>query len=248
MTSHNSHVRIAKRVALLYLAILLATESLIVLYYLPMGADRLRFELSITFVLVTCVSIPFVTYLVWQGDRLHQLTEKLRLLSQTDQMTGLLNRQTFLDRLRIEIASAPRETGAGAFVYLDADHFKQINDRHGHAAGDELLRQLAIVIRAETRRGDLISRLGGEEFGIFLPGAGRAHAAGVAERLRRAAQGLRAGAENSDRAFSVSIGIAFHRHGMTEDQVMNEADNSLYAAKHSGRNAVVIEMRRAAAA
>lgn len=237
-----------KRIALIYVAILFAAEIMVTAYYLPYGVERLVFELTMTAIIATVISIPIVTYLVWQNDRLKSLSDELRVLNSTDPMTGLLNRKTFLDCLQARIDTTGDGSSAGVFLFLDADHFKRINDRFGHSIGDKVLVFLGDVLRSETRAHDLAGRLGGEEFGVFLSGAPLDQAAAAAERIRRRAEEAEILLPSLECRFSVSIGLASHRPGMAGEAVMNEADRSLYAAKQAGRNAVVVEMRRNLAA
>ena len=131
---------------------------------------------------------------------------------------------------------------------IDPDHFKRLNDRFGHALGDKVIQLLAQHIRAATRSGDLCGRLGGEEFGIFLADATLDEAGAIAERLRQQVNASERELNVPGVSISVSIGIAAHRAGESAAATMQAADRSLYAAKHEGRNAVVIELIRYRAA
>jgi diguanylate cyclase len=237
-----------KRAALLFVVVLVGVESMVVAYYWDAGAERLEFELAMTAVIATTVGLPVILYVVAQYEKLKRLTEKLAYLSSTDQMTGLLNRQTFVERLGMHYYKAGRERSCGVVAYVDADHFKRLNDRFGHALGDKVIQLLAQYIRAGTRKGDLCGRLGGEEFGIFLPGATLEEAGAIAERLRREINASEVALNMPDVAISVSIGIAAHKPGESALETMQAADRSLYAAKNEGRNAVVIELKRYRAA
>ena len=146
------------------------------------------------------------------------------------------------------MARAPKNRSAGAFAYLDADHFKQINDRFGHAEGDKVIKLIASTINGSTRRRDLCARLGGEAFGIFLVGVTLRQAGDVAERLRQEISERQRDEGNPAIALSVSIGIAAHRHNDAIETTMREAGHSLYAAKNSGRDAVVVELKKYRAA
>ena len=158
----------------------------------------------------------------------------------TDELTGVATRRRFLERLREEVAAA-RVRGADlALVVLDVDHFKAINDTHGHPAGDQVLRTIADTCRAATRSRDLVGRLGGEEFALLMPGATAAGAAAVCERLRRevAASRIKAGPVANLRA-TVSLGLASLR-GQDDDRLLADADRALYEAKRSGRNRLAV--------
>ncbi|WP_052026081.1 GGDEF domain-containing protein [Amycolatopsis vancoresmycina] len=126
---------------------------------------------------------------------------------------------------------------------LDLDHFKRVNDTHGHLAGDDVLRAVARAVRGEVRIYDAVGRFGGEEFVVLLPGIGQGHSAAVAERIRDAVASLAvetAGGRRID-GLSVSIGVAVHpAAGSGVDEVLGAADKAVYEAKHTGRNRVCV--------
>jgi diguanylate cyclase (GGDEF)-like protein len=124
-----------------------------------------------------------------------------------------------------------------AVAIFDVDHFKEVNDRHGHAIGDKVLQLLVARAGAAIRGGDLIGRLGGEEFGILMPGATAEDAGLVAERLRRAIEMSRTGDQGLPR-ITVSIGIALRANRRDASVLLAAADSALYAAKGAGRNQV----------
>ena len=160
----------------------------------------------------------------------------------TDPLTGLANRRSFDHELRKVAARAGRSSPA-QLVMADIDHFKRVNDTHGHDIGDEVLRMVGDVLRGNVRRESLIARLGGDEFGILLPGAGPHHAAGIANRLcellafRRLA--VRGHAEVIERT-TLSIGVAGWRAGDDSARWYARADAALYEAKRRGRDQVSI--------
>ncbi|MEW6098297.1 MAG: GGDEF domain-containing protein [Pseudomonadota bacterium] len=157
----------------------------------------------------------------------------LRRLADTDGLTGLLNRRAFTVRSEALLAQARRHADPGVFILLDIDHFKQVNDRHGHALGDEVLRTFAKVLKSSLRRGDLAVRWGGEEFGILLARAEVDAARRLDQRLRTAVkQAVRLpGGESLD----YSAGIAGFREAATLDDLVRRADQALYRAKAAGR-------------
>ena len=164
---------------------------------------------------------------------------ELRILAQTDELTGLANRRETLSSLKRTLADAER-TGRGvAFALLDIDHFKRVNDTYGHPVGDEVIRILADKAMASVRGGDLVGRIGGEEFAIVLPGADVAQAYAVCERLRErvhsTAIALEAGTELH---MTVSVGIARRFDGDSVESIIERADAALYQAKHGGRDQV----------
>lgn len=150
-----------------------------------------------------------------------------RRAAETDPLTGLLNRRGFDARVC--------EGAIGAMLMLDIDGFKAINDSYGHAVGDTVLRDAAVILSSALRRRDVLARLGGEEFGVFLPGLTIGDAREAAERLRSAVAGqLRAEVE----PVTVSVGVAIARPGLSREALIAEADRGLYAAKRGGRNRV----------
>jgi diguanylate cyclase (GGDEF)-like protein len=168
----------------------------------------------------------------------------LRYHSEHDPLSNCLNRRTFneaLERLHAGGAQAQR----CAFLLIDIDHFKAINDNHGHLVGDRIITQVAAALGRELHPGTPLYRYGGEEFAVVMEGAGEADAAGTAERLRAAVahgdfQGL---------PVTVSIGVAEWRHGGgTVEATLGHADQALYAAKRAGRNRVVAGARATDAA
>ena len=150
-----------------------------------------------------------------------------RRAAETDPLTGLLNRRGFDARVA--------EGAQGAMLMLDIDGFKAVNDRYGHAVGDTVLRDAAVILTGTLRRRDVLARLGGEEFGVFLPGLTIGDAREAAERLRSAVAGqLRAEVE----PVTMSVGVAISRSGLSREALIAEADRGLYAAKQGGRNRV----------
>jgi len=125
---------------------------------------------------------------------------------------------------------------------LDADHFKQINDTSGHAAGDRALQHLATLLAAQMRDIDRLSRWGGEEFVVMLPGTSGADARGIAERLRERVEALPARWQDRALPITISIGVARWQHGSDDlESLLGRADEALYKAKAAGRNRVVAE-------
>ncbi len=224
-----------------YLAMVLAlAETLVGLYFASQGAGRVYSGMIQTAVVTLIVGTPFVVHMMAQNERLTILTRQLEKISSTDDMTGLLNRKRFLSEVTGKLTANQLGKSAGAFLFLDADHFKTLNDTFGHALGDRIIAFLGDRIRSSVRSGDLAGRLGGEEFGVFLSNVDSEHAKVIANRLRLKVQaaGLELGVEGL--RLSVSVGIAIHRPGITLEQLMGEADSCLYAAKDAGRNTVVV--------
>jgi diguanylate cyclase (GGDEF)-like protein len=150
------------------------------------------------------------------------------------------NRRAFFEAAELELTRHRRTPRPTALILFDADHYKQINDRHGHPAGDRVLRQLGAALSLTFRQVDVVARVGGEEFAVLLPSATLAGAAAVAERLRQLVEGQPVGFEGATIAYTVSAGIAAIGAGETIDldTLMQRADRALYAAKAKGRNRV----------
>ena len=166
----------------------------------------------------------------------------------TDVLTGWHNRRYLQNRLREELARCRRESTALTCLMIDVDHFKRINDRYGHLAGDEILRQVAHRIEGQVRGSDVAARYGGEEFVILLPGTGRDAGGLLAERIRRAVADEPVtimGNTGEPQSVTVSIGVAEHRSSaggedlqIAGEQLLALADRGLYEAKAAGRNTV----------
>jgi diguanylate cyclase (GGDEF)-like protein len=170
-----------------------------------------------------------------------EVLEKLIFL---DRLTGLWNRGYFDDQIEREIERANRMGTSLALLMADVDHFKRINDRHGHLVGDAALTHVAAMIRSNIRQIDVASRYGGEEFAILLPSITRARAARTAERLRRVVADARFSElvpELGETRVSISLGFALYPDdAATARQLIDRADRvALYAAKNRGRNRVV---------
>lgn len=161
--------------------------------------------------------------------------QRYKLASETDALTGVPNRRAFLTQLDTFLAEAPSE---GALLYMDVDHFKSINDRYGHAAGDQVLVEFAEIVSRSVPRDAFIARMGGEEFAACLPGSDRRRAIAIAETIRAALETCRLGTSKGVLSATVSIGIALTEEQRDSHAAISAADAALYAAKAGGRNAV----------
>jgi two-component system cell cycle response regulator len=176
-------------------------------------------------------------------DRLNQNYQRSLSLALTDELTGLHNRRYLFAHLDELIERANRDGIRVALLLFDLDHFKKVNDCHGHAAGDEVLRQVAARTISSVRSADLVARLGGEEFVVVMPETELAMAAAVAERLRAAIarQPFIVGAAPAALSLTVSIGVsAAAPGGDARELMLARADDALYAAKAGGRDRIVI--------
>jgi diguanylate cyclase len=181
----------------------------------------------------------------WHLVRLQQLklaNEKLHVLASTDWLTACLNRRAFTDAVTAELETPRDDPDAieGAFLVIDADNFTMINDRYGHDRGDEALQLMARIIKSKVRDGDLVARMGGEEFGVFLKGAGFETAGLVAERIRNAIRSAAFSPDGSAHPLSVSVGGAVFEGVIGFTELFRVADQMLYGAKQAGRNRVEI--------
>lgn len=176
---------------------------------------------------VTVLLIIGITLVLHRGTLVRQLRDQAR----ADPKTGLLNSESWS-------TDAATELDGAALLMLDLDHFKRINDRHGHLVGDRHLREVADVMKAEVRSTDIVGRFGGEEFVILLPNTTQSDAVATAERIRRQVSGVRI--EGAERV-TVSVGVAAHpQHGDTLEEIINAADTALLAAKNAGRNRTLL--------
>jgi len=179
------------------------------------------------------------------GKRIIELQEKLRFNAMHDPLTGILNRGAVLERLYSELARSRRENQPMTLAMLDLDHFKVVNDTHGHLAGDEVLRETTRRIKNIVRDYDIVGRYGGEEFLIVIPGADRESALTVYERIR---EGIGARAMETTVASLVvtaSMGVAEYDGIMSDQELIQLADDALYRAKDQGRNRVVCAVQDA---
>ena len=166
--------------------------------------------------------------------RVRQQNRELAALSSTDGLTRLPNHTAWLEAVEREFARSKREGHSMAVLMMDLDHFKAVNDQHGHPAGDEVLRGVAEAVRESLRQHDIPGRYGGEEFGVLLPGSDAASAEAIAERIRRKIEWASFAGELK---VTASIGCAaIHANDLFPASLIARADRALYAAKAAGRN------------
>ena len=170
-----------------------------------------------------------------------RLNHQLRLRALSDDLTGALSRRGLRERGAQLLAGQPADGAGVAVLMLDVDHFKAINDRHGHLVGDEVLRHITQVLRDHLRDDALLARYGGEEFTVVLPLRSRDDAEAVAERLRQVVEAHPCESRVGHIRVTVSIGVAFHRAPHPLEEVLSRADVHLYEAKQAGRNCVICE-------
>jgi diguanylate cyclase (GGDEF)-like protein len=188
---------------------------------------------------MTAISLASHAVIALENARLHRIVERQALV---DELTGIANRRQSEDALPTEIARAERLATPLTLVVADLDDFKTINDRHGHAAGDDVLREFAAVLRATVRESDLAGRWGGEEFLLLLPGADAAGGAQLADRIRASlAERSFRGRDGAVFGVTCSFGVAQLRPGDDERELFAAADRALYRAKRKGKNRVELD-------
>jgi diguanylate cyclase (GGDEF)-like protein len=213
--------------ALTYLGVTLLTALFVT------TADVVRSDAFVSAMAAVSIVAALVSLM---RERELRLAERLELAAHTDPLTGLLNRRALYPQFAALIERARAADSPLSVVMFDLDHFKHFNDAHGHLAGDEALRRTAVVLRSQSRAGDLVARLGGEEFAVILPGASVTAAVEYAERV-----GSLLGAQTvgASRGLSTSAGIALYASPADAsdggDGMLSRADEALYAAKAAGR-------------
>ena len=176
------------------------------------------------------------------SERLQDELHKVRLLSLTDEFTGLPNRRAFMRRLQDETGRAQRYGSPLALALIDLDDFKHINDKYGHAAGDEVLRFYANQILSTLRHHDLVARYGGEEFAVLLPNTTAEGATSAMRKLQHeAAEHVCQYDGHSLRLPTFSTGVTLYANGDSYSALINRADQALYRAKRLGRNRIELE-------
>lgn len=204
-----------------------------------LGSAALQRSIVSAVVLPVMLGVPLFFYMSIRVRGLAITNRRLGLVARTDSLTACLNRGAFTSKVSTLLAHRPYGA-SGALLMIDADNFKSINDLFGHDAGDEALTIIARSIRTILRAGDLVGRMGGEEFGVYLPNVDQRGAETVAERIRRSVNLAVFAPDGQQRSLSVSIGgVAFDGPaGFSE--LFRIADQRLYGAKQTGRNRVTV--------
>jgi diguanylate cyclase (GGDEF)-like protein len=203
-------------------------ELALILHPVPTGFDERTVELAHSLVAQAAVALD--------NARLHGIVKRQAV---TDELTGLANRRSFRESLDTELQRAERFGSGLALIVADLDDFKNVNDRFGHQAGDEVLRSFADVLQGRIRGIDLAARLGGEEFAILLPETDAAGAEALAENLRLAVARLAIPVGSEEIRITSSFGVAAFPESNSADELMTAADLALYSAKRHGKDRVV---------
>jgi diguanylate cyclase (GGDEF)-like protein len=192
--------------------------------------------LSTLSLMLLLLALPPVVLL--QRSLMHQ---QLQAAARTDAKTGLLNAAAWQREADTELARTQRTHDPLALLLIDIDHFKRVNDTHGHLVGDQVLVGVATTLCGQLRDYDVVGRFGGEEFVVLLPGADTVEACRVAERLRGRVRRLAVPAEEGTVGVTISVGVAlFRMHGQDLIELLAAADLALYRAKQSGRDRVCL--------
>lgn len=224
-----------------YLGLDALTQGVTPLYEISEDAKR--------FVRWLSVSVVFMMFGYtgrYYVQRVAASEKRLRQMAATDPLSGLFNRRRFLEQTELETARAARHGGPLCVALIDIDHFKRINDEHGHDIGDRVICQVARVLSAELRTNDVVARWGGEEFILLLPDTGPDGAAVLAQRI--VDRMGREGGALGDRTLAVTVSIGVHPVDAARpfDESVKGADQALYQAKARGRNRVGMGIAQAA--
>lgn len=203
--------------------------------------ERLGYMAALLTLMLLAFAAQAAIIALKEKKRADLAADELRRLATTDELTGLANRRLFFERVEEELARSRRSGAPLCLATIDVDHFKAVNDRHGHPAGDFVLRRIAETVRDNIRLGDIAGRLGGEEFGILLPATDLEAARMVCDRIRQAV-GAHLLALPSGTAIPVTLsaGVAALASGETVEALAARSDAALYAAKSAGRNRVLL--------
>ncbi|MFM2397808.1 MAG: hypothetical protein RLZZ144_1058, partial [Pseudomonadota bacterium] len=235
-------------------SLLMATITLFGVYHL----NHEHHEPVVVFLMVYLPVFLFSVFIAWNNtldkrriflrsvlekmmrQELFQANETINKLAHTDALTGAYNRRHFEFEIKREATRSQRNNQPLCLLMMDIDHFKQVNDQHGHDIGDKVLQALSVIVQKELRESDLLVRFGGEEFVVLLTGTALAAAEQVAERIRLALAAYAVPINSSEFInFTVSVGVA-ELNAQTYDTtaMIKAADSAMYAAKNNGRNQV----------
>jgi diguanylate cyclase (GGDEF)-like protein len=203
------------------------------LVFFRAGMTYLQFNVILQFFLANAITLGMLRLM----SQFRHSYQALYQLAHTDSLTGIMNRRSMQTQLEQQVVHQ-RSFGV---LLIDIDHFKRINDTHGHGIGDQVLRELALVLEGQTRTQEIVSRWGGEEFMVLSSGPNRAACEQIAYRLLEAVRATRL----AGLRITISIGVAWCEQGESLESVVARADSALYAAKDNGRNRVEFEALKA---
>jgi len=233
----TSALALGKIATLVEMAIIFACVLALGDFTLADGSFSMRHVGGVAAQLAPLILIAYITTM-FSAD-IHYGLNKARLLSETDELTGIYNRRGFAILGGRSFSQAVRYGRPSTVMLIDLDAFKEINDKHGHEAGDRMLRQVAACIQTELRNTDVLARYGGDEFIALLPETPSRAAVDVGERIRRAVAVSPIEFGGHSITTTVSIGLAaYPESGATIDTLIGRADRAMYAVKQAGRNGV----------
>ena len=235
----NGGWAILVRTLLLLVAIVFFTQAVNGYFFSDLTGSERIVDMILTAKITLIVAVPFVLYVVVLHARADLAIDYFKTLSRTDPLTGLLNRRAFIDLLKKKKRRQFNQPfDNDALLVIDLDHFKNVNDRFGHEAGDAILQQVAELFRANLRSDDVIARFGGEEFAVALSRIRISETQKVAQRLRRAVEDHAFSYEGQDIRMTASIGLSRYTNGQKLESALREADLLTYQSKKEGRNRV----------
>jgi diguanylate cyclase (GGDEF)-like protein len=216
----------------------LAIAELLTLAASLIAFRSVRLEILLTALPAGAITAGIVSFTVMRViGHLRMQQESLERYATVDELTGSPNRRVFLERLEREVNRFARLGTRLSVVFVDIDHFKKINDLHGHQVGDAVLKEIFARLEESLRAYDFVGRYGGDEFVMALPGNDAEGGAAVAERLRESVQESAVG-KISD--VTISLGVAQLEESMNAEELIRKADVALYRAKNGGRNRTVM--------
>jgi diguanylate cyclase (GGDEF)-like protein len=206
---------------------------------LQQALDKKAVETSRLYIVLMAVALVSIIFWLF---RLKRSQLRFKQLSSLDGLTGILNHQNFMSEADRVLRMLERKQGAACLVYVDLDYFKQVNDTHGHAIGDAVLRRTVAICKQHLRPTDLFGRLGGEEFGIVLLDCTSDQGMAIADRIRVTIEATSVDGDGSAVSFSASVGLAStNTCAYNLHRLCREADAALYRAKRTGRNRVIAD-------
>lgn len=232
-----SHV-IKRTVTITILIDILAVTGSVLTDLAIQGKVSVAMDVIFPIILATFLAAPVTAFLSIKNRQLEDANAQLERHATTDDLTGTLNRAAFTRRLE---QSLPK-SDTSCLLIIDVDKFKDVNDLFGHAQGDLALQTISEAMRSALRPDDLIARLGGEEFGIYLPNCPLTEGLRIGERIRQAVLSAPFSPDGTDYQLSVSIGMTIGDTATNFQQMYKSADILLYSAKRNGRNRIMHEL------
>lgn len=204
------------------------------------GATASFASMVISVVLTILICAPVMAFLLANLEKLGIAYVELARYAKRDTLTGLFNRGALISQAQ-QAATAAKAglSEVGCLMVIDVDFFKLVNDTHGHDAGDQALQLIAVALQKNARPQDLVGRVGGEEFAVFLRGCHLKEAQAIAERMRHAIETLDFAPNGTIHKLTISVGLSAWPAGAEFKEINKDADLQLYAAKHDGRNRVM---------